>query len=229
MPKISILILLLELYIQTFGFDFGILINENYNFTKIKNLLLICSLFSLIIGTLVGLAQTKIKRLLAYSTISHIGFILLALAISNEQSIESFIFYLIQYSITNLNIFLIVIALSYLIYNFNIKANFSKLIKSNNYFSMLFFSLKTIFINNSNTDINTIKVDKLKLENLIYLIPEFILKTKNIFIINLLKEFKKELINTDIKFISELKGQFFSNPLISLSLSVCLFSMAGII
>ena len=31
----------------------------------------------------------------------------------------------------------------------------------------------------------------------------------------------------DIKFISELKGQFFSNLLLSLSLTVCLFSMAG--
>jgi NADH-ubiquinone oxidoreductase chain 2 len=228
MPKISILILLLELYIQTFGFDFGIFIGENYNLTKIQNLLLICSLLSLSIGTIVGLAQTKIKRLLAYSTISHIGFILLALAISKEQSIESFIFYLIQYSITNLNIFLILIALSYLIYNFNIKENFTKLIKSNNYFSILFFSLKIIINNNSNTDINTIKIDKLKVENFIYLIPEFILKTKNYLIIDLLKEFKKDLIDSDIKYISELKGQFFSNPLISLSLSICLFSMAGI-
>lgn len=33
---------------------------------------------------------------------------------------------------------------------------------------------------------------------------------------------------TDIKFISELKGQFFANPLLSISLTVCLFSMAGI-
>jgi NADH-ubiquinone oxidoreductase chain 2 len=35
-------------------------------------------------------------------------------------------------------------------------------------------------------------------------------------------------LNTDIKLISELKGQFFQNPLLSLSLSICLFSMAGI-
>ena len=32
---------------------------------------------------------------------------------------------------------------------------------------------------------------------------------------------------TDIRYISELKGKFFSNPLLSLSLTVCLFSMAG--
>ena len=68
-----------------------------------KNLLLLSSLLSLIIGTVVGLAQSRIKRLLAYSTISHVGFLLLALAVNTEQSIESLIFYLVQYSITNLN------------------------------------------------------------------------------------------------------------------------------
>jgi NADH-ubiquinone oxidoreductase chain 2 len=78
-------------------------------------LLLISSLFSLVIGTIVGLAQTRIKRLLAYSTISHIGFILLALAINTEQSIDSFIFYIIQYSITNLNIFLIILAIGFIL------------------------------------------------------------------------------------------------------------------
>src|SRR6266566_3989407 len=71
----------------------------------LKSLLLISATLSLIIGSLLGLAQIKIKRLLAYSTISHIGFILLALAVNTEQSIDSFIFYIIQYTITNLNVF----------------------------------------------------------------------------------------------------------------------------
>jgi NADH-ubiquinone oxidoreductase chain 2 len=77
-------------------------------------LLLITSLLSLIIGSLLGLAQIKIKRLLAYSTISHIGFILLAISINTSQSIDSFIFYILQYTLTNLNIFLIILAYSYL-------------------------------------------------------------------------------------------------------------------
>src|SRR6266568_6735672 len=72
----------------------------------LKSLLLISATLSLIIGSLLGLAQIKIKRLLAYSTISHLGFILLALAVNTEQSIDSFIFYIIQYTITNLNVFL---------------------------------------------------------------------------------------------------------------------------
>ena len=132
-PKISILVLLLEL--QYYGFTlatseaslftwqleaspiptnisnniFNVISN---NSSLLKNLLLISSLLSLIIGTVVGLAQSRIKRLLAYSTISHIGFILLALAINSESSIDSLLFYIVQYTITNLNIFLIIIALN---------------------------------------------------------------------------------------------------------------------
>lgn len=69
MPKISILILLLEIFTQGLGIEIGLSIsnNINYKFVEVKNLLLISSLLSLIIGTLVGLAQTRIKRLLAYS------------------------------------------------------------------------------------------------------------------------------------------------------------------
>src|SRR6267154_1091557 len=83
-------------------------INQQYIIQGI-NLGLISATLSLIIGSLLGLAQIRIKRLLAYSTISHIGFILLALAINTEQSIDTFIFYIIQYTITNLNIFLLII------------------------------------------------------------------------------------------------------------------------
>jgi NADH-ubiquinone oxidoreductase chain 2 len=174
MPKISILILLLELQVQI-GFageltSLSVLSDSllgkigTSTLDILKNLLLISSLLSLIIGTVVGLAQTKIKRLLAYSTISHLGFILLALAINTEQSIDSMIFYIIQYSLTNLNTFLIIIALGYLIHN-------------------------------SVANLNTEQTNSGK-EN-------------------------------DINLISELKGQFFSNPLLSLSLTVSLFSMAG--
>src|SRR5277367_5944023 len=167
MPKISIIILLLELNTQI-NLDLTL---ENNTINVVKILLLSSSLLSLILGTIVGLAQIKIKRLLAYSTISHVGFILLALAISTEQSIESLIFYIIQYTITNLNSFLIIIALSYIFY-------------------------ESIFKNH--------QIIKENLTN------------------NKITKF------SDINYISEFKGQFISNPLLSLSLSICLFSMAGI-
>lgn len=115
MPKISIFILLLEL---KWGLNDSLSFSINSTvFDRLTNTLLISSLLSLIIGTVVGLAQTRIKRLLAYSTISHVGFLLLALRINSERSISSFLFYLIQYTITNLNRFLILLAFGYIILN----------------------------------------------------------------------------------------------------------------
>jgi len=182
-PKISILLILFEIQTHINLIDniniilelnpLNNIINDNTlsfnnSYFWSKNLLLISSLLSLLIGTILGLAQTKIKRLLAYSTISHVGFILLALAINSEQSIEALIFYIIQYTITNLNTFLIIILFGYIIKN-----SFRDLIQS-------------IMVE-----------DETGTEN-------------------------------DINYISELKGQFFLNPILSITLTICLFSMAGI-
>jgi len=111
--KISIFIFLLELVYYTnnnFSFSYNL---QDINWTYS---LLISSLFSLIIGTIVGLTQFRIKRLFAYSTISHVGFILLALSISSIESTQAFIFYLTQYSISNLNAFIILIAIGFSFY-----------------------------------------------------------------------------------------------------------------
>ena len=105
--KISIFILLLQLVYYT---------NNSFSEMSWTFILLISSLFSLIIGTVVGLTQFRIKRLFAYSTISHVGFILLALGISSVESTQAFIFYLTQYSISNLNAFVILIAIGFSLY-----------------------------------------------------------------------------------------------------------------
>lgn len=81
------------------------------NFLIEPNLLMISALLSLLLGSITGLAQYKIKRLLAYSTISHVGLILLALSYDTINGLESTLFYITQYSITSLNIFLILILL----------------------------------------------------------------------------------------------------------------------
>ena len=52
------------------------------------------------------------------STINHVGFLLLSLAVFSNFSIESFIFYIVQYTLTNLNIFLIIILLNLFIFIF---------------------------------------------------------------------------------------------------------------
>ena len=124
-PKIAILIFLLDFitggignYLSAYSSPLFLYLSQwSYLGSPqiLQHILLISSLLSLIIGTVVGLVQTKIKRLLAYSTISHIGFILLALSVNTEQSIESFLFYIIQYTLTNLNTFLILLAYGYLL------------------------------------------------------------------------------------------------------------------
>lgn len=82
---------------------------------------------------------------------------LLALSVNSEESMTSFLFYLMQYSLTNLNAFFIILALGYMV--------------------------------------NTAEGHRR---------------------------------GSDLSFISQLKGQFQDNPVLGLSLALCLFSMAGI-
>lgn len=141
--KISILTLLLQLVHYTNS----IYITTQYTWTSS---LLISSLLSLIIGTVLGLTQFRIKRLFAYSTISHLGFMLLALTINSVESIQSFIFYLAQYSLSNLNAFIILIAIGYSLYAYNDKnINHNNLIDKNNSPIQLISQLKGYFHINS--------------------------------------------------------------------------------
>lgn len=157
--KISILALLLQLVHYTNS----IYITTQYNWTIS---LLFSSLLSLIIGTVLGLTQNRIKRLFAFSTISHLGFMLLALTINTVESTQSFIFYLVQYSLSNLNAFILLVAIGSSLYAYN----------------------------DNDTNHNSL-VDKQ---------------------------------NSPIQLISQLKGYFHINSILALSLTITLFSFAGI-
>lgn len=109
--KIAILVLLLELVHYTSSLFYSTLQFYSWNTS-----LSISCLMSLVIGSILGLTQTRIKRLLAYSTISHVGFILMALTVHSIESYQAFLFYLIQYTLTNLNVFFIVICIGYTLY-----------------------------------------------------------------------------------------------------------------
>lgn len=166
MPKIGILVFLLNFSFIITGYDttwYSIAtesVGSLYTtYSKpFQTLLLISSVLSFIVGSIVGLSQVKIKRLLTFSAINHLGFLLLAIAVSTEASIEGFVLYLIQYVITNVNTFLTLLAFGYI--------------------------TKGIVQNKTN-------------------VREFL-------------------------FLDDLKGQFFKNPLLSISFAVSLFSMAGI-
>jgi len=66
------------------------------------------SVLSMFFGSIVAIAQTNIKRMLAYSSISHAGYLIIGLAASNSSGIAGIIFYLAAYSFMNLGAFGIV-------------------------------------------------------------------------------------------------------------------------
>src|SRR6202051_52211 len=66
---------------------------------------------SLTWGNLAALTQTNIKRLLAYSSISHVGYILLGLVAGNETGLTGIIYYLIAYAFMTIGAFAVVVVL----------------------------------------------------------------------------------------------------------------------
>jgi NADH-quinone oxidoreductase subunit N len=77
-----------------------------------QDILIILSVLSLAIGNIIAIAQTNIKRMLAYSTISHVGFILLGFIAVNPDGYSAAMFYTITYAITAAAAFGIIILLS---------------------------------------------------------------------------------------------------------------------
>jgi len=67
---------------------------------------------SLVIGNLVALAQSNLKRMLAYSTISHVGFLFLGLAGGGAQGYAAALFYAISYAIMSAAAFGAIVVLS---------------------------------------------------------------------------------------------------------------------
>jgi NADH-quinone oxidoreductase subunit N len=67
--------------------------------------LAVVSAVTMTLGNLVALWQTNIKRMLAYSSIAHAGYILMAVAAGTEFGVNSMLYYIITYLLTNLAAF----------------------------------------------------------------------------------------------------------------------------
>jgi len=91
LPKLGVLFIIVQL--------------ELYN-----KALFMAALLSIIIGAIGALNQTRIKRLLAYSSIGHMGFILLGLAIGDIVSIQAGTVYMIAYILTQVLLWSILLA-----------------------------------------------------------------------------------------------------------------------
>jgi NADH-quinone oxidoreductase subunit N len=77
-----------------------------------QGMVMVLAVLSLIVGNVVAIAQSNIKRMLAYSTIAHVGFILAAVFCGTEQGYAAALFYAITYAIMVAGSFGMVILLS---------------------------------------------------------------------------------------------------------------------
>ena len=77
-----------------------------------QDMLMILAVLSMALGNVIAIAQSNIKRMLAYSTISHMGFFLLGILSASPGGYSSGLFYMLVYAVMSLGAFGIVILLS---------------------------------------------------------------------------------------------------------------------
>lgn len=77
-----------------------------------QDMLIVLAMLSIALGNVVAIAQANIKRMLAYSTISHVGFLLLGILAGTENGYSSAMFYVLVYALMGAGCFGMVIMLS---------------------------------------------------------------------------------------------------------------------
>ena len=98
-PKVSVLAVLIRLCYQGF-YDFML---------PWQKMLILSSIASMILGSLAALSQNKIKRLLAWSSIGHVGYLLIAVSCGTVEGIQALLVYLVIYLVMTINLFTIVL------------------------------------------------------------------------------------------------------------------------
>ncbi len=77
-----------------------------------SDLFVVLSLLTMTVGNLAALLQTNLKRMLAYSSIAHVGYMLMGLAAASTFGLSSVLFYLLVYAFTNIGAFAVIIVMS---------------------------------------------------------------------------------------------------------------------
>ena len=99
-PKIALLGVFLRLLLGSF---YDLLFAWQY-------VLIFCSVCSLFIGAFGAMAQKKIKRLLVYSSIGHVGYLLIGICCGTVEGLQAVLLYLILYVFMTVNVFTIVLS-----------------------------------------------------------------------------------------------------------------------
>jgi len=101
-PKVAALALLLRVLVDGLG-----VVQDTW-----ADMLMVLAVLSLLVGNIVAIAQSNIKRMLGYSTIAHVGFILLAVFCGTAKGNAAALFYTLTYVVATLGAFGIIILLS---------------------------------------------------------------------------------------------------------------------
>lgn len=110
-PKAVGFAVIIRFFNTVFG-DNGAFIDPSiYTFTTIAwpQLLAVISVITMTLGNLVALQQNSIKRMLAYSSIAHAGYMLMAIPTLSSQGVYAIMLYLVMYLFMNLGAFFVVI------------------------------------------------------------------------------------------------------------------------
>ncbi|WP_415184129.1 NADH-quinone oxidoreductase subunit NuoN [Phaeovulum sp.] len=100
-PKVSAMVLIARLAHDAFGTVP----------TEWGQILLLLSVASMFLGAIAGLAQRNFKRLMAYSSIAHMGFALLGLGAGTEQGVEAMLLYMVIYVTMNVGTFAFILSM----------------------------------------------------------------------------------------------------------------------
>jgi NADH-quinone oxidoreductase subunit N len=92
-------------FVRVFLSAFGPLTNQW------SGILWVVAAATMIVGTVVGVTQSSVKRMLAYSSIAHGGYLLVALVSANDLGRGAVLFYLLTYAVTNIGAFGVIAAL----------------------------------------------------------------------------------------------------------------------
>jgi proton-translocating NADH-quinone oxidoreductase chain N len=99
-PKVSIVAVLLRVFVDSF-YDFML---------PWQKILIFCSIASMILGAFAAMSQNKIKRLLAFSSIGHVGYLLIGVCCGTVEGLQALFIYLVIYIVMTINIFAIVLS-----------------------------------------------------------------------------------------------------------------------
>ena len=100
-PKLAAIALIFRFCLEPFN-------NFYFEWTQV---IFFLSLASMFLGAVAAIAQKSIKRLLAYSSIGHVGYVLIALVAASDQGIRSASIYMFIYLIMNISVFAILLSL----------------------------------------------------------------------------------------------------------------------